>query len=75
MPTTDNQLVTHLQLFMAYLLNEKQLSANTIDNYQRDMLNLVSWLENEKITDWDKLRQQHVRRFIAWRQSAVFFSI
>jgi integrase/recombinase XerC len=67
MPTTDNQLVTHLQLFMAYLLNEKQLSANTIDNYQRDMLNLVSWLENEKITDWDKLRQQHVRRFIAWR--------
>jgi len=67
MTTPDNPLNQQIQLFIDYLVNEKQLSAHTIDNYQRDLRHVVEWMQNESLASWELLRQAHIRRFIALR--------
>jgi integrase/recombinase XerC len=67
MAKTTDQLEPALNGFIQYLKTEKQLSPHTIDSYRRDLLSLAEWLTEEQQQEWRQLRQQHVRRFIAWR--------
>ena len=53
--------------FLAYLKNERQLSPQTLKAYGRDLNEFISFLDDEKIHDPQKVNQHHVRAFIAAR--------
>jgi len=55
----------HAQNFFAYLKNERGLSARTLTAYQRDVGELLKFLENEGIERPDQVTQHHIRALIA----------
>lgn len=54
-----------LQAFVDHLQYEKSYSTHTIDAYQRDIKQFVSWAEKHQITHLSTLDSQHIRDFIA----------
>jgi len=55
----------HAQNFFSYLKNERGLSARTLTAYQRDVGELLKFLENEGIERPDQVTQHHIRALIA----------
>ncbi|MGD9264226.1 MAG: site-specific integrase, partial [Lysobacterales bacterium] len=53
--------------FIAYLENERGLSARTVAAYQRDLDQFLQYLEEAEIGDPKDVTQHHVRGFIAQR--------
>jgi integrase/recombinase XerC len=53
--------------FIAYLENERGLSARTLTAYRRDLDQLLAFLANEGIDAPARVTQHHVRAFIAQR--------
>lgn len=53
--------------FKLYLGNEKQLSAHTQDNYNRDLDRFQRWLEQQQVDNWAAVKQHHIRQFVAQR--------
>lgn len=51
--------------FLAHLKNEKGLSARTQQAYQRDLDQLLAFLETENITAPEQVNQHHIRALIA----------
>ena len=64
MPETE--LAKPLPNFSRTLL-ARNLSANTIDGYQRDLAQLIQFCSDQRINDWSDLRPQHIRDFSASR--------
>lgn len=65
---TAAPLVAHIDFFLAYLREERQLSPHTIDAYSRDLRRLLYFCQRHKEIDlhrWSDLSTNHVRRFIA----------
>ncbi len=58
---------THAKNFFAYLENERGLSKRTLYAYQRDLDQLLTYLEAEKIDQPGQVTQHHNRAFIAQR--------
>jgi len=58
---------THVKNFFIYLKNERGLSARTIKAYQRDLDQLMQFLDTEEIERPDQVTQHHIRAFIAQR--------
>jgi len=56
-----------IQQFLQSLRVERRLSDNTLSAYQRDLSQLESYCQQQKITDWPKLVASDVRKFIAQR--------
>ncbi len=54
-----------IDLFLAYLRNQRQVSPHTLDNYQRDLNKLQSFCQQQQISEWSELRDQHIRSFAA----------
>ena len=63
----DHGLEAWLEKFLAHLRHERQLSGNTLSNYQRDLERLLQWCHKHDIERWPQLDQHHVRAFIAGR--------
>ena len=57
----------HLKNFFVYLKNERGLSARTLKAYQRDLDQLLQFLESEEIDQPEMVTQHHIRAFIAHR--------
>ena len=57
----------HVKNFFMYLENERGLSARTIKAYQRDLDQLLLFLETEDIDRPEQVTQHHIRAFIAQR--------
>jgi len=55
----------HAQNFFAYLKNERGLSARTLTAYERDVGQLLKFLESEAIERPDQVTQHHIRALIA----------
>ena len=53
--------------FFIYLKNERGLSARTLKAYQRDLDQLLQFLETEEIDRPEQVTQHHIRAFIAQR--------
>ena len=53
--------------FFVYLKNERGLSARTLTAYQRDIEQLLQFLESEEIEQPRQVTQHHIRAFIAQR--------
>jgi len=60
-------LKSHVENYFIYLKNERGLSERTLMAYQRDLDQLLSFLENEKIDQPNQVSQHHIRAFIAQR--------
>ena len=58
---------THVNNFLAYLENERGLSARTIAAYRRDLGQLLQFLGEEGVDEPARVTQHHVRAFIAKR--------
>jgi len=58
---------THVKNFFVYLENERGLSARTLKAYQRDLDQLMQFLDVEEIERPDQVTQHHIRAFIAQR--------
>ena len=57
----------HVKNFFVYLKNERGLSARTLQAYQRDLDQLLQFLEAEEIDRPEQVTQHHIRAFIAQR--------
>lgn len=51
--------------FLAHLKHEKGLSANTIENYQRDLKQLLTFAGEQDIDEWNKIADHHLRFYVA----------
>ncbi len=54
-----------IELFLAYLRNQRQVSSHTLSNYQRDLNKLHSFCLQQQISEWSELRDHHIRSFAA----------
>ena len=57
----------HTKNFFVYLENERGLSARTLKAYQRDLDQLLQFLETDEIESPRHVTQHHIRAFIAHR--------
>ncbi len=57
----------HAKDFFVYLKNERGLSARTLTAYQRDIEQLLQFLESDEIEQPRQVTQHHIRAFIAQR--------
>ena len=67
MSTNVDSANAEIKSFLDYLRHEKQSSSHTLDNYSRDLRQFQQWLEASQLTDWAKIKQHHVRQYIASR--------
>src|SRR5688572_16366846 len=58
-----------IERFLKHLEVERRLSGHTASNYQRDLLALLKFCQDQQISQWRQLDSQHVRVFAA-RQHA-----
>jgi integrase/recombinase XerC len=58
-----------LEEFIAFLRTEKRYSEHTQAAYRRDLKNLQTWLQQQKIAHWNEISQDVLRRFIAQRHA------
>jgi len=57
----------HVKNFFVYLKNERGLSVRTLQAYQRDLDQLLQFLQTEEIDQPELVTQHHIRAFIAHR--------
>jgi len=60
-------LAPALDKFLEYLEHEKRYSKHTISGYRRDLKLLCSYLEDQEIEHWKKLKPETIRMFVANR--------
>ena len=53
-----------IDLFIAYLQNEKKTSENTRLSYQRDLKKLAGFLEQEAVTRVDAVEEKHLEAYL-----------
>ncbi len=56
-----------LNLFIAYLSNEKRYSEHTINAYQHDILQYTNWLETQHQLSFNHSRPPHIRQYSAYQ--------
>ncbi len=56
-----------LDNFLEYLEFEKRYSPHTISNYQRDLSSLLDYLGAQEISEWQAVKPQTIRLFVANR--------
>ena len=60
-------LQSWLESFLAHLGNERRLSEHTLSNYARDLQRIAAWCDKQQLHQWQQLKQQHVRNYLAQR--------
>ena len=56
-----------VQAFLHHLAHERRFSDHTLTSYGRDLTGFRSWLEDRERGPWERLDQQTVRDYVAWR--------
>jgi integrase/recombinase XerC len=56
-----------LEAFLHHLAHERRLSPHTLSNYRRDLARVRDWLEDGNRGTWQRLDQETVRGYVAWR--------
>ncbi len=59
------QLDQHITEFLDYLRDQRRVSPHTLSNYQRDLKKLQSYCNENALTEWHVVRNNHIRSFIA----------
>lgn len=58
-------LNARVEAYLGHLAVERRLSANTVENYRRDLQALTAWMESAAATEFRDLRGEQIRSFIA----------
>ena len=53
--------------FLAKVRNERNYSPHTLKSYSRDLESLIAYCEQQKITQWAEINDQHIRSLISKR--------
>ena len=53
--------------FLAKLCNERNYSPHTLKNYSRDLKSLIAYCEQQEISQWADIEDQHIRSLISQR--------
>lgn len=56
-----------IDVYLARLQTERQLSPHTLNNYRRDLKQLVAFCLEQELADWPQLDSQHIRQYVAQR--------
>ncbi len=56
-----------IQQFLTYLTFEKRVSPHTVKNYQRDLLKLQHFCDEQKLKTWNAVNSQQLRTHLALR--------
>lgn len=54
-----------LNKFLHHLQHERRLSAHTLSNYQRDLLNVIAFCNTQSVSNWSALNSHHIRALVA----------
>jgi len=63
----DPGLADLLVAFLRHLAHERRLSDHTLSSYRRDLTRFRAWLRRGRAGPWERLDQQTVRGYVAWR--------
>ena len=63
----------HLEGFLHHLAHERRLSSHTLSSYRRDLTRMSDWIDGEGRGPWERLDQETVRRYVAWRHRGGAF--
>ena len=63
----NNEAKKWIDSFLAKLRNERNYSPHTLKNYSRDLKSLLSFCEQQNISQWDDINDQNVRALISQR--------
>jgi integrase/recombinase XerC len=58
-------LMSQVEAFLEHLRVERRLSANTGENYRRDLASLAQWMDAEGIARWRDLHGEQLRSYVA----------
>jgi len=61
---SHNSVDAHLDNFLNYLMIEKGLSKNTIENYSRDLQKFITYLEKNNCADLGRVTNLHIMSFL-----------
>lgn len=56
-----------LVAFLHHLAHERRVSGHTLNNYRRGLTRFRAWLEDGGGGRWERLDQQTIRNYVAWR--------
>jgi len=65
MPSESSLFQAELSLFYRFLQSEKQFSVHTVTNYRRDISRFMLYVEEQSVTAWQQIDEQHVRQFVS----------
>lgn len=65
MPSESSLFQTELTLFYQFLQSEKQFSVHTVTNYRRDITRFMLYVDEQSVTAWQQIDEQHVRQFVS----------
>lgn len=71
-PALHPTLEACLQRFLTYLLAERNASAYTLRNYQREVQEFLEFIQEEDIFDPNQVNRAIARRYIAWLGSREY---
>ena len=59
------ELQATLQQFIDHLAQQRRVSAHTVNNYQRDCLQLLAFCQQHNLSSWQAIKPADLRQFIA----------
>ncbi len=60
-------LSTLCEQFLQYIESEKQLSTNTVESYQQNLTQAMSFFEQLGINSWQQMSHHHIRQYVAFK--------
>jgi integrase/recombinase XerC len=54
-----------LNRFYQFLQSEKQFSPHTLSNYRRDITRFIGFLDEQQVSCWPSIDEQHIRQFVS----------
>lgn len=63
----NDEAMKWITSFLAKLRNERNYSPHTLKSYSRDLKVLIAFCEQEKISQWSEIDDQHIRSLVSKR--------
>lgn len=54
----------HLHQYLKVLQQERKLSQNSYQSYERDLMKFAGYLEDDGVTDWSNVHKHHVMKYM-----------
>jgi len=64
-PLQSEMFHVDLGLFYQFLESEKQYSQHTLENYRRDINRFITFCNNQLISEWRNIDEQHIRQYVS----------